>query len=205
LTDGSSALKHAIRQEFPWIATFIGSLWIVRLIDLIFPGDFNVWFGLKPRAVDGLVGIPLMPFLHGDWSHLLSNTIPLAILLSLLAGSRANSMAIVAALVLFGDSMLWLFGRGSANHVGASGLVYGLIAFLIAAGFFEQRLVSVAIALLVGFLYGSTMLWGVLPTQGSHVSWDGHLFGAVAGFLLALILLRRPAQEAIELEATTTA
>jgi membrane associated rhomboid family serine protease len=125
-----------------------------------------------------------MPFLHGSWGHLLSNSIPLVILLTLLAGSRANSIVIVVGLIFTGGVLLWLFGRASI-HIGASGLVYGLVAFLIASGFLEGRLIPLLIAILVGFLYGATMFWGVLPTAGKNVSWDGHLFGALAGFGLA--------------------
>jgi membrane associated rhomboid family serine protease len=85
--------------------------------------------------------------------------------------------------------LLWIFGR-SAIHIGASGLVYGLVAFLIASGLFERRLLSLLIALVVGALYGSSMLWGALPTAGPHVSWDGHLAGAAAGVVLAYAITR---------------
>ena len=180
----SSIMKHTIREELHWVLIFIVILWGVRLVDFILPIDFND-YGLKPRTIGGLIGIPLMPFLHGSWGHLISNTIPLAILLVLLAGSRANSIAIVISLVLIGDTLLWLFGRSSSAHVGASALIYGLIVFLITSGFLERRLVSIAIALLVLFLYGGTMLWGVLPSMDERISWDGHLFGAIGGGLLA--------------------
>ncbi len=180
-------MKHTIQEELRWVLILIAILWSVHLVDVVLPIDFNA-YGLRPRTIGGLIGIPLMPFLHGGWGHLISNTIPLALLLVLLAGSRANSIAIVVGLVLLGGLLLWLFGRGSI-HVGASGLVYGLIAFLIASGFFERRLVPLLVALLVFFLYGGTMLWGVLPSMNQGVSWDGHLFGAIAGGLLAYSLV----------------
>jgi membrane associated rhomboid family serine protease len=184
-------MKHTIQEELKWVLIFLAILWSVRLVDFVLPIDFNA-FGLRPRSMGGLIGIPLMPFLHGGWGHLISNTIPLAILLVLLAGSRANSIAIVVGLVLLGGILLWLFGR-SSTHVGASGLVYGLIAFLIASGFLERRLVPLLIAILVLFLYGGTMLWGVLPSMNQGISWDGHLFGAIAGGLLAYSLVVMPA------------
>lgn len=176
-------MKHTIQEELKWVLILVAILWSVRLVDFVLPIDFNA-YGLRPRTIGGLIGIPLMPFLHGGWGHLISNTIPLAILLVLLAGSRANSIAIIVGLVLLGGLLLWLFGRSSI-HIGASGLVYGLIAFLIASGFLERRLVPMLIAFLVLFLYGGTMLWGVLPSMNQGVSWDGHLFGAIAGGLLA--------------------
>ncbi len=183
-------MKHTIQEELKWVLIFIAILWSVRLVDFVLPVDFNT-YGLRPRSVGGLIGIPLTPFLHGGWGHLISNTIPLAILLLLLAGSRTNSIAIVAGLILLGGLLLWLFGRSSV-HVGASGLVYGLIAFLIGSGFLERRLVPMLIAFLVLFLYGGTMLWGVLPSMNQGVSWDGHLFGAIAGGLLAYSLVLTP-------------
>ena len=132
----------------------------------------------------GLIGIPLMPFLHSDLRHLLSNTVPLTVLLLLLAGSNTKSPAIVLSIVLSGGTLLWLFGRPMI-HVGASGLIYGLIAFLIVTGFLERRIIPVVISIVVGFLYGGTLVWGIIPGVQSHVSWDGHLLGAVAGGLVA--------------------
>ena len=109
----------------------------------------------------------------GSALRLMSNTFPLIILLCLLAGSRANSWAVVLYIVLLGGALLWMLGR-PATHIGASGLVYGLIAFLLLSGIFERRFVPLAISLLVGFLFGATLLSGILPTVGSRVSWDGH-------------------------------
>lgn len=182
-------MEHRIREELPWVLIFIAMLWGVHFVDFILPPIDLKAYGLRPRSIGGLIGIPLMPFLHGSWGHLISNTIPLAILLLLLAGSRANSMMIVIGLVLGGGSLLWLFGR-SNTHVGASGLVYGLIAYLVASGFLERRVVPLLVAILVLFLYGGTMLGGVLPSMDSHISWEGHLMGAIAGGLIALTLVK---------------
>jgi membrane associated rhomboid family serine protease len=183
-------MESKIRDELHIILLFIGSLWVVAGLDAILPIDFND-YGLRPRTTGGLIGIPLMPFLHGSWGHLLSNSVPLLILLSLLAGSRSNSLVIVLALVFIGGTLLWLFGRSSI-HIGASGLVYGLVAFLIASGFFERRLVSILVALVVGVLYGTSLFWGILPTAGRQVSWDGHLCGAISGAIVAYFTPLRP-------------
>ena len=166
-------------KELQGIVWLIAALWIVYLSDVLLPGKFTD-YGLVPRTYHGLVGIPLMPFLHGSWGHLLGNTIPLSILLFLLLSSRRDYLEVIASIVIFGGLLLWCFGR-NAVHVGASGLVYGLVAFLIASGFAERKPVPIFIALLVGFLYGTTLFFGVLPTAGAAVSWDGHLFGAIAG------------------------
>jgi len=127
--------------------------------------------------------------LHRDFSHLMSNTFPLIVLLTLLAGSRANSWQTVASVAVLGGLLLWLFGRNGTetqivSHIGASLLVFGLVTFFLAAAWFEKRLVPMLIAVVVGFMYGWSTLTGVLPlTKG--VSWDGHLCGAIAGVLVA--------------------
>ena len=176
------------------IVWFISSLWIVYLTDAILPVDFNS-YGLTPRTLHGLFGIPLMPFLHGSFQHLMSNTIPLCILLFILHGARRDVIRVTVSIVLLGGLLLWCFGR-SRIHIGASGLVYGLVAFLIANGFAERKLVSVFVALVVGFLYGTTLFFGVLPTAGREISWEGHLFGAIAGVCSAIALAHKPGPEA---------
>lgn len=157
-------------------------LWGVFLVDRVLPIDFNRW-GIIPRELGGIWGIFLSPFLHANLSHLLSNFLPLMILLTLLVATQRHSWWIALQIVLLGGLLLWVFGR-PAVHVGASGLIYGLIAYLMAAGFRQGRFGPAIAALLVGFLYGGTLLSGVLPTVGEHVSWDGHLTSAVAGGIL---------------------
>lgn len=175
------------------IVWFVAALWIVYFADVMLSVDFNA-YGLVPRTLHGLIGIPLMPFLHGSFQHLLSNTIPLCILLFILHGSRRDAIEVIVSVVLFGGLLLWCFGR-SRTHIGASGLVYGLVAFLIAIGFAERKLVSMFIALVVGFLYGTTLLFGVLPTAGWDISWEGHLFGAIAGVGTAIALAKKSGPE----------
>ena len=178
-------MKHRIIDELQFVAGFVAVVWTVFLADLILPGNLNS-FGLAPRAVSGLAGIATMPFLHGGWDHILANTVPLIILLCLLAGSRANTYAVVPQIILLSGVLLWVLGRPNTIHVGASGLIYGLIAFFIVAGFREGRLGAIAIAIFVGFTYGFTLVQGILPIGvGEDVSWDGHLMGAIAGGLVA--------------------
>lgn len=182
-TLANSRNVHTIKRDFIGIGLFLAAIWIVFVLDRFLPLET---FGLVPRHARGLVGIVAMPFLHGDFRHLLGNSIPLAVTLLLLAGSRANSKVIVVLIIILSGLGLWLFGR-TALHIGASGLVFGLIAFHIFAGYFERRLRSIAIALVVGFLYATTLFQGVLPMQ-KGVSWDGHLIGAIAGALVAFLM-----------------
>ena len=173
---------HTIKRDFIGIAIFLVAIWAVFVLDRFLPLEK---FGLVPRDVGGLIGIIAMPFLHGDFGHLMSNTVPLAVTLLLLAGSRADSGAIVVLITLLGGLGLWLFGR-NALHIGASGFVFGLIAFHIFAGIFEKRLSSIIITLVIGATYAGVLFQGVIPGQ-KGVSWDGHLFGAIAGALVALV------------------
>jgi membrane associated rhomboid family serine protease len=184
-------MQHTIREEITGVLVFIGVIWLVFVLDWVVPLDFN-HYGLTPRTAGGLVGIVTSPFLHLNLQHIVSNTVPLTILLILLAGSQARSWQIVIAVVLVGGGLLWLIGR-PGTHVGASGLVFGLVAFLIISGLLERRLLAILVALVVGFLYGGTLLAGVVPRIGSNVSWDGHLYGALAGGLVAYLLTRKPA------------
>ena len=182
---------HTIKRDLAGVALLIAIIWVVFVLDRFLPLE---QLGLIPRTFRGLAGIVTMPFLHGDFAHLLGNSIPLAVTLLLLAGSRANSGGIVVLITLFGGIGLWLFGR-EALHIGASGLVFGLIAFHVFAGVFERRLQSVLIAAVVGLLYASTVFQGVLPFQRG-ISWEGHLIGAISGAVVALITSRMLREEA---------
>lgn len=179
--------SHRIKEELHGVLLFVGAIWGVFLLSLAVPAIDS--FGVVPRTMIGLVGIPAMPFLHADLHHIFSNTVPLVVLLALLAGSKARSWEVVIAVIVLGGLLLWVFGR-PATHIGASGLIFGLIAFLIASGILEKRTVPLLIAILVAFLYGGTLLSGVLPRLGSQISWDGHLCGAIAGGVVAYALTR---------------
>ncbi|MEM7473729.1 MAG: rhomboid family intramembrane serine protease [Planctomycetota bacterium] len=188
-------MQNTIKHEMRGVLIFVAVIWTLFLLNLVTPIEFNNW-GLTPRTLKGLFGIVTAPFLHGDFGHLISNTIPLVILLTLMAGSRTRTWETVAEVIVAGGVLLWIFGRnGTATlptiHVGASGLVYGLIAFLMGAGFREKRIIPMLIAVLVGFLYGGTLIAGVIPTSEGNMSWDGHLCGAIAGGALAFFTLGR--------------
>jgi len=181
------------------LGLFAASLWLVFIADWILPVDFNRW-GIVPRRLDGLWGILFSPFLHANLGHLLSNFLPLVVLLALLLITQRGGWWIVLQIILFGGLLLWIFGR-SAMHVGASGLIYGLIAYLIAAGFRQGRVVSALAALVVGFLYGGALLSGILPTLDEQVSWDGHLTSAIAGGILGYFSNSSSTQVTVEHDA----
>ncbi|WP_020560321.1 rhomboid family intramembrane serine protease [Thiofilum flexile] len=181
---------HRIKDELWLVFIFIAAIWVVFALDRFLP--LEQW-GLVPREGEGLVGIVTMPFLHGSYTHLLNNTVPLVILLVLLAGSRADTRWVVVGIMLLSGLLLWLFGR-TALHIGASALVFGLASFVIISGLLERRVVPLILSAIVVFMYGGTLLLGVLPGQRG-VSWDGHLFGAIAGALVAWLFLKRNKSE----------
>jgi membrane associated rhomboid family serine protease len=130
------------------------------------------------------VGIVFSPLLHLGFAHVFANAFPLFVLLILLFAQRAYSPNRTLALIWFGSGLgTWLIGRGGAVHIGASSLIYGLVVYLIAAGWWLRSWQSILVAVLVLVFYGG-IFSGVLPQQGI-VSWEGHLAGAIAGLLVA--------------------
>lgn len=126
-----------------------------------------------------------MPFLHGDFEHLISNSIPLLILITgLVYFYKRLALKVIVWIWLLSGFWLWLGGRPS-YHIGASAVIYGLTVFLFFSGVFRKDRRLMALSLLVVFLYGS-LIWGILPIVEEH-SWEGHLFGSCAGLLMALI------------------
>lgn len=193
--------RDRVPDRLKAVAAFIAILWIVHLLGTIVYWTIWDWkqlLGLTPRTLTGLVGIFTMHFVHDKlWTHLLPNTFPLAILLSLLALTRRRFDTISVAIALLGAAILWVIGPRGTYHVGASVLIYGLITFHVGAGYFERKPLSVVIAILVGMTYWWSFFWGVLPLQaaGSRISWQGHVSGAVAGLLLAFFWDRPDAMD----------
>ncbi|WP_417522492.1 rhomboid family intramembrane serine protease [Marinovum sp.] len=168
------------------LAGFVGLLWALQIVNWITGYGLNPAFGLIPRHVSGLDGVVAMPLLHGSFAHLLANTPPLLVMGGLLVATAARALLAVNAVVIgLGGGLVWLFGS-AAIHIGASGLIFGWFGFLVARGLVDRSPVTLAAALLVGFLFGS-MLWGVLPGQPG-VSWEAHLFGATAGAAAAFLV-----------------
>lgn len=160
-------------------------LYGVLLVDVLIPFRVNS-FGIIPRTQIGLIGIFTSPFLHNGLQHLISNSIPLVVMLLVLSVFYEKKwMPVVAFIVLIGGGLTWLFGA-HGNHIGASGLIYGLAGFLIANGIVEKNMKSLTITIVIGVLYGG-LIFGVLPTN-RLISWEGHLFGAIGGVISSFAL-----------------
>jgi membrane associated rhomboid family serine protease len=176
------------------ILTFVALLYLVELIDQLMGGrlDSN---GIRPLTTDGLWGIIFAPVLHANWQHLMANTVPLLVLgfLMTLAG-LARFVWATAIVWMVGGFGTWLIGNmgsacGPTDHIGASGLIFGWLTFLLVFGIFVRRFWDIVIGLVVLFAYGSVLL-GAMPVlhQCGGVSWQGHLSGAVAGVVAAYVL-----------------
>jgi membrane associated rhomboid family serine protease len=171
------------------VAGMAAVMWAAEVLDTILGGDLDQ-YGIEPREVDGLVGIATAPFLHIDFAHLIGNTIPFLLLGAAIALSglaRVLGATLIVALV--GGAGTWLVAPSNTEHIGASGLVFGYASYLIARGVFSRNLVHLVVGVVVLGLYGTTLLFGVVPADG--VSWQGHLFGAVGGVVAARLLDRR--------------
>ena len=171
-----------IKRNLYWILGFVVLIWVIELINFSIGHRLSDW-GILPRTLKGLNGIPLSPFLHASLLHIMMNTIPLAVLGGfVMLNGRQIFLEISIIIILASGTALWLFGR-SSYHVGASGLIFGYFGYLVLRAWYDRSLKSFVIAFVTVFLYGGIM-WGLLPTF-SRISWEGHLFGLLAGFLAA--------------------
>ncbi len=166
------------------VAMVVATMWIVEIIDLIPGTNFDRW-GIRPRQAVGLIGIVTAPFLHSGFPHLISNTIPFLVLGGIIAASGVPRYFQVTALVALVSGLgTWLVGPTNTDHIGASGLVFGFLTYLLGRGFFERKLTYLFVAVVVLFFYGG-ILWGIVPKNG--ISWQGHIFGAIGGVIAARV------------------
>lgn len=164
------------------------AMWIVAVVDAASSTQL-VQYGIRPRSEEGLVGILAAPFLHANSAHLIANTGAFIVLGMLVAAVSRRYWQVTAGVALISGAAVWLIAAPNTIHIGASGLVYGYAAFLVAWGFVTRRASSILVAVLVVLLYGG-LVFGVLPTQ-QGISWQGHLFGAIGGVVMALVLSPR--------------
>lgn len=162
------------------ILLLIAAIWAIEGINQLLGHQLNQWFGLLPRSVPGLIGVPAMPFLHGGVGHALANTLPLLVLGGIGVAVAPQRFGLASAVIVVVSGLaVWLLAR-PAIVVGASGLIFGWFGFVVALAVLERSFRALAGAVAVIVLYGG-IVWGVLPTQGNNVSWEAHLFGALAG------------------------
>ncbi len=159
-------------------------MWVVEVIDAA--GAHLDANGIHPRDPGTLPDIAFAPFLHADWGHLIGNTIPFLVLGCVIAlGGADRFLSVTVIVTVVSGLATWLVAPANTDHIGASGLVFGYVTYLIGRGWFERRIGYLLGGLVVVMVYGS-VLWGVVPRPG--ISWEMHLFGAAGGVLAARLL-----------------
>jgi len=184
--------RNAIARELKTHATILGGfvaiMWVLELVDIIFFKQALNAYGIFPREIIGLRGILFAPFLHVGLPHLISNTIPFLVLGWFVMLQETSDFFIVTAITMLVSGVgVWLFGA-TGFHVGASGVIFGYLGFLLTRGYFERNFPSILLSIIVGIFYGGA-IWGVLPMRHG-VSWEGHLFGFIGGVIAASFLTR---------------
>jgi len=171
------------------IASFVALLYLVELVDTLAGHRLDA-AGVQPREPDGLEGILFAPVLHAGWAHLAANTVPLLVFgFLILLGGITRWAAVTVVVWVVGGVGVWLTGGDHTVHIGASGLAFGWLVYLLVRGLFSHSVRQVLLGLVLLFLYGGVLI-GVLPGRPG-VSWQGHLFGVIGGALAAWWLGRR--------------
>ena len=176
----------------------VAVMWVVKITEVSFGINLSR-FGVTPHSVEGLVGILTLPFLHANWEHLLSNSVPILVLGTALYycyPTLANRVLLITYLA--SGLLTWCIGNPESTHIGASALVYGLNLFLIASGFIRGNRMLIVISLIMVFLYGG-FIWDMIPSIAipQNISWEGHLSGAIIGVLLAVFLRKEGPQKEV--------
>ena len=176
----------------------VAVMWAVMIIEMSLGFDLNR-YGLIPHTAQGLLGILTLPFLHGNWEHLMANSVPVIVLgtaLYYFYPTLANRVMLITYLA--SGLLTWCLGNPSTTHVGASALIYGLNLFLVVSGFIRGNRQLIVISLIMVFLYGS-FIWGMIPSlaKPQNISWEGHLGGAIIGIVLAILLRKEGPQKEI--------
>jgi membrane associated rhomboid family serine protease len=174
------------RTGLELVGAMIALMWASEIVDTIADHRLDR-YGIEPRDADGLLGILTAPFLHVGFDHLISNTIPFAFMGAAIALSGAARVLLVTAIVAFVSGLgTWLIAPSGTVHLGASGVVFGFGTYLISRGVFDRSITSLLVGALVGAVWGTALLGGLLPEDG--ISWQAHLFGAVGGVIAARLL-----------------
>jgi len=184
-SEGSDVAARRVSADLTPVVVMLGAMWVLEVVDTVLRNRLDR-YGIRPRDAEGLVGIALAPFLHAGFGHLIANSVPFALLGGVIAIGALQRFVLVSLIVaLVSGGGVWLLGADHSVHIGASGLVFGYLTYLLARGLFARNLLYILGGVVVFMMYG-TVLWGVLPAPG--ISWQGHLFGAIGGVLAAYVL-----------------
>jgi membrane associated rhomboid family serine protease len=187
---GTVAFYAALGKAFVTMCAVIPVLFLIELLDFATGHELDQLGGVRPRELDGLDGVVFAPFLHVSFPHLYSNSVPLLLTGTFVLATGVRRFLWVTALIALVSGLgAWFTGPPHTVGVGASGIIFGYLGFLLVGGLVERNWWSIAVSLLIGLLYGWT-LTGVLPGD-KGVSWQAHLFGLVGGVAAAILFRRR--------------
>lgn len=185
-----AALKKELRLHVIVLGAMLSLMWMVEISDAVFWGGQLDAHGIRPRTAEGLLGILFAPFLHVGFVHLVSNTLPFLVMGWLVLARETWHFGVVTVVTMVvGGFGTWLVGAADSVHIGASGVVFGYLGYLLLAGWYDRSVGSIVVSILVFVFYGALLL-GVLPGE-EGISWEGHLFGLLAGALCARFIARR--------------
>ena len=176
-----------LRTGLVFAIGYLVVLWGIHIINYAIFGGQLSYYGIHPLDFNGIWGIVTAPLLHDDWEHLMGNSLPGAVFCFLIGLSgRKAWWEVTLLVVLIGGLGTWLLGGPGTNHIGASSLVYGWLAYLLVRGIFNRSLIQIVLGVVLGVAY-SGLVWGVLPIY-EGVSWQGHLFGAIGGIVAGMTI-----------------
>jgi membrane associated rhomboid family serine protease len=199
---GSPAFYAMLGRAFVVMCAVIPVLFGVELIDRASNHHLDQVGGIWPHHVEGLDGIVLAPFLHGDFNHLYGNSVPLLLTGTFVLAGGVRRFVLVTGLIMLVSGLgVWFTGDPDTRVIGASGVIFGYIGYLLVRGIVERSLWGVAVGVLIALLYGLEIP-GVLPGQ-QMVSWQAHLFGLVGGILAAILFRRKRIRSVAQPEPTT--
>jgi membrane associated rhomboid family serine protease len=172
-----------IRENLKISLLVLTILWGVFFINILIHVDLRM-YGIRPRQIDGLWGIILSHFLHGDFRHLMTNSVALLVLLTVsLSYSQKLTIKALLIVIILGGGLVWLLGRGRTVHIGASGIIFGLIGFLLFIGIFRREWKAFAFSLGIFLFYGGALISLFIYIPG--ISWTGHFFSFLGGAIAA--------------------
>jgi membrane associated rhomboid family serine protease len=185
----AKSIARELKTQVTILGGIVALMWLLEVVDQSLGGALDV-YGIIPHNQLGLRGILFAPFLHGNLVHLAANTIPFLTLgwLIMLRDTRDFFVVSIVTMLVSGFGV-WLTGAPNSIHIGASGVIFGYLGFLLLRGYFERSAVSLFLSLFVGCFYGS-MIWGMLPSLPG-ISWQGHLFGFIGGAIAARLLAKQ--------------
>jgi len=177
---------EAMKVNLPLVLWLFAGLWALSIFNYMIGYRLNV-LGIRPRHLSGLIGIPFSPFLHGDFNHLMFNTLPLFVLINfILLQGQHTFFCVSISIILMSGILVWLFARRGI-HIGASGLVMGYWGYLLIHAYYQPTLLTIVLAIVCIYYFGGLVM-NLFPTK-AYVSWEGHVFGFVSGVAANFVCL----------------